>query len=159
MFSFFNYQVITLPVLQSSNFYLIFSIAVPSPADISTSELQGTDEIPVIIILVVCIVGVFILTLNVGLILFFIRRRKKRLEGMNVSSFHHLLLSFLTPYRLIIILCCVGRRVIESMVLEERLQSKQNKGGHSHDLFKLRPLRLQGNKYILSMLELILFPF
>ncbi|BFZ25572.1 hypothetical protein BsWGS_28611 [Bradybaena similaris] len=62
--------------------------AVPSPADISTSELQGTDEIPVIIILVVCIVGVFILTLNVGLILFFIRRRKKRLEGAHDLTSH-----------------------------------------------------------------------
>ena len=51
------------------------------PADVMTSDLQGSDETPVIIILVVCIVGVFILTLNVGLILFFIRKRKKRLEG------------------------------------------------------------------------------
>ncbi|XP_059141660.1 nephrin-like isoform X2 [Physella acuta] len=61
---------------------------VVTPADISTSELQGTDEIPVIIILVVCIVGVFILTLNVGLILFFIRRRKKRLEATSDTASH-----------------------------------------------------------------------
>ncbi|CAG5131926.1 unnamed protein product, partial [Candidula unifasciata] len=63
--------------------------AVVSPADISTSELQGTDEIPVIIILVVCIVGVFILTLNVGLILFFIKRRKKRMEGASETTSHN----------------------------------------------------------------------
>ncbi|CAL1531983.1 unnamed protein product [Lymnaea stagnalis] len=61
---------------------------IVAPADISTSELQGADEIPVIIILVVCIVGVFILTLNVGLILFFIRRRKKRMEATSESTSH-----------------------------------------------------------------------
>ena len=58
----------------------IFTGVIP-PSDISTSELQGSDEVPVIIILVVCIVGVFLLTLNVGLILFFVRRRRKRLES------------------------------------------------------------------------------
>ncbi|KAH9491414.1 hypothetical protein Btru_031278 [Bulinus truncatus] len=61
---------------------------IVAPADISTSELQNADEIPVIIILVVCIVGVFILTLNVGLILFFIRRRKKRLEATSDTASH-----------------------------------------------------------------------
>ncbi|GFR88536.1 down syndrome cell adhesion molecule [Elysia marginata] len=58
------------------------------PADVMTSDLQGSDETPVIIILVVCIVGVFILTLNVGLILFFIRKRKKRLEGSSDTTSH-----------------------------------------------------------------------
>ncbi|GFN86153.1 Down syndrome cell adhesion molecule, partial [Plakobranchus ocellatus] len=57
-------------------------------ADVATSDLQGSDETPVIIILVVCIVGVFILTLNVGLILFFIRKRKKRLEGTSDTTSH-----------------------------------------------------------------------
>lgn len=40
------------------------------------------DDMPVIIILVVCIVGIFLLALNIGLILFFVRKRKKRLESM-----------------------------------------------------------------------------
>ncbi|KAI8775331.1 nephrin [Biomphalaria glabrata] len=62
--------------------------AVVTAVDISSSELQNADEIPVIIILVVCIVGVFILTLNVGLILFFIRRRKKRLEATSDTTSH-----------------------------------------------------------------------
>lgn len=62
--------------------------SVVPPADISTSELQGSDEVPVIIILVVCIVGVFLLTLNVGLILFFVRRRRKRLENGSDTTSH-----------------------------------------------------------------------
>ncbi|XP_076457833.1 nephrin-like [Babylonia areolata] len=57
-----------------------------TPTDISTSELQGSDDVPVLIILVVCIVGVFLLTLNIGLILFFVRRRKKRLENSTDRS-------------------------------------------------------------------------
>ncbi|XP_012942646.1 nephrin [Aplysia californica] len=62
---------------------------VVAPTDIATKELEGADEIPVIIILVVCIVGVFILALNVGLILFFIQRRKKRLEaGASETTSH-----------------------------------------------------------------------
>lgn len=62
--------------------------SVIPPSDISTSELQGSDEVPVIIILVVCIVGVFLLTLNVGLILFFVRRRRKRLENASDTTSH-----------------------------------------------------------------------
>ncbi|XP_076438508.1 nephrin-like [Babylonia areolata] len=62
--------------------------SVIPPSDISTSELPGSDEVPVIIILVVCIVGVFLLTLNVGLILFFVRRRRKRLENGSDTTSH-----------------------------------------------------------------------
>ncbi|KAK7106268.1 nephrin-like isoform X2 [Littorina saxatilis] len=61
---------------------------VAKTSNISTSELQGSDEVPVIIILVVCIVGVFLLTLNVGLILFFVRRRRKRLENGSDTTSH-----------------------------------------------------------------------
>ncbi|KAL8624534.1 hypothetical protein ACOMHN_005836 [Nucella lapillus] len=62
--------------------------SVITPTDISTSELQGSDDVPVLIILVVCIVGVFLLTLNIGLILFFVRRRKKRLESGSETTSH-----------------------------------------------------------------------
>ncbi|XP_041373934.1 nephrin-like isoform X2 [Gigantopelta aegis] len=54
---------------------------VAPTADISTSSLQDKDDVPIIIILIVCIVGVFLLTLNVGLILFFIRRRRKKMAS------------------------------------------------------------------------------
>ena len=46
------------------------------------------DDLPVIIILVVCVVGIFLLALNVGLILFFVRRRKKRLESNSDTTSH-----------------------------------------------------------------------
>ncbi|KAK6173113.1 hypothetical protein SNE40_016632 [Patella caerulea] len=62
--------------------------SVAPPEDISTSTLQNAEEVPIIIILVVCIVGVFLLTLNVGLILFFVRRRRKRLEDGSDTTSH-----------------------------------------------------------------------
>ncbi|XP_063441926.1 synaptogenesis protein syg-2-like [Mytilus trossulus] len=46
------------------------------------------DDMPVIIILVVCIVGIFLLALNIGLILFFVRKRKKRLESNSDTTSH-----------------------------------------------------------------------
>jgi len=59
-------------------FYL-FVDSVPSTE--TSSSIQNKDDTPVIIILVVCVVGIFLLALNIGLILFFVRRRKKRLES------------------------------------------------------------------------------
>ncbi|XP_067679249.1 nephrin-like isoform X2 [Haliotis asinina] len=68
------------------NFIRAKTSNVAPPEDI-TSTLP-TDEVPVIIILVVCIVGIFLLTLNVGLILFFVRRRRKRLENGSDTTSH-----------------------------------------------------------------------
>ena len=39
------------------------------------------EDTPVIIILIVCIAGIFLLAVNIGLILYFVRRRKKRMES------------------------------------------------------------------------------
>lgn len=49
-------------------------------------EAEQAEDMPVIIILVVCIVGIFLLALNIGLILFFVRRRKKRMESSDTTS-------------------------------------------------------------------------
>ena len=68
-------------------------VDVAPTADISTSSLQDKDDVPIIIILIVCIVGVFLLTLNVGLILFFIRRRRKKMACQSLTSLSHLPLS------------------------------------------------------------------
>lgn len=43
-------------------------------------EEGPTDDVPLIIILTVCIVGIILVGLNVLLILFFIRRRRKKLD-------------------------------------------------------------------------------
>ena len=40
----------------------------------------GSDDVPLIIILTVTIIGVILLALNILLILFFIRRRRKKME-------------------------------------------------------------------------------
>ena len=53
---------------------------VPAGGDVEATA-DTTEDAPVIIILIVCIVGIFLLALNIGLILFFVRRRKKRLES------------------------------------------------------------------------------
>lgn len=66
-------------------FWLYLGVAPPGDAD--PSALQGSDDMPVIIILVVCIVGIFLLALNIGLIMFFIRRKRKRLESKFFFSF------------------------------------------------------------------------
>ena len=59
------------------------SISDLLPADETVSATTDTSEdTPVIIILIVCVVGIFLLALNIGLILFFVRRRKKRMESM-----------------------------------------------------------------------------
>ncbi|XP_064595394.1 nephrin-like isoform X2 [Liolophura sinensis] len=60
--------------------------SVAPPEETTTSSFSGQDEVPLIIILVVCIVGVFLLALNVALILYFIRRRRKRLENGSDST-------------------------------------------------------------------------
>ncbi|XP_033757883.1 nephrin-like isoform X4 [Pecten maximus] len=54
----------------------------------AASTIQTSDDTPVIIILVVCVVGIFLLALNIGLILFFVRRRKKRLENNSDTTSH-----------------------------------------------------------------------
>ncbi|XP_069115505.1 nephrin-like isoform X5 [Argopecten irradians] len=54
----------------------------------TASTIQTSDDTPVIIILVVCVVGIFLLALNIGLILFFVRRRKKRLENNSDTTSH-----------------------------------------------------------------------
>jgi len=69
---------------------LIFSTTAVAPI---TEDGPGED-IPLIIILTICAVGLLVLALNIILILFFIRRRKKKLEKGLPSSFpdhhHHL---------------------------------------------------------------------
>ncbi|XP_036359051.1 nephrin-like isoform X2 [Octopus sinensis] len=50
------------------------------PEEHDAAPPQDSDDMPLIIILVVCIVGIFLLALNIGLIMFFIRRKRKRLE-------------------------------------------------------------------------------
>lgn len=62
--------------------------SVAPPGDADPSALQGSDDMPVIIILVVCIVGIFLLALNIGLIMFFIRRKRKRLENGSDTTSH-----------------------------------------------------------------------
>ncbi|XP_060601091.1 synaptogenesis protein syg-2-like isoform X3 [Ruditapes philippinarum] len=51
-------------------------------------EEEKAEDMPVIIILVVCVVGIFLLALNIGLILFFVRRRKKRMENGSDTTSH-----------------------------------------------------------------------
>lgn len=67
----------------------MFSVDLKPKVDEQGEREQGED-MPVIIILIVCVVGIFLLALNIGLILFFVRRRKKRMEsecaGLPVSS-------------------------------------------------------------------------
>ncbi|XP_052273577.1 nephrin-like isoform X3 [Dreissena polymorpha] len=50
------------------------------------SEKEEGEDMPVIIILVVCVVGILLLALNIGLILFFVRRRKKRMERLVIAN-------------------------------------------------------------------------
>lgn len=47
---------------------------------------QSGDDTPVMIILVVCIVGICLLALNIALIFFFVRRRRKRLSHNGTSN-------------------------------------------------------------------------
>ncbi|KAK3106873.1 hypothetical protein FSP39_001753 [Pinctada imbricata] len=96
---------LTLPGLSKSTDYIIDVEAsndlgtvqdeesfIARTADSDKSVLppsRTTDnDTPVIIILVVCVVGIFLLALNIGLILFFVRRRKKRLESNSDSTSH-----------------------------------------------------------------------
>ncbi|KAK2152414.1 hypothetical protein LSH36_329g02058 [Paralvinella palmiformis] len=60
----------------------------PHPLNAKSAMLseQQADEVPLIIILVVSIIGMILLGLNVLLILFFIRRRRKKLEKDEGSS-------------------------------------------------------------------------
>lgn len=57
------------------------------------------EDIPLIIILVICVVGLLILALNIVLILFFIRRRRRKLEkdGSDSASQANTLEMFNTP--------------------------------------------------------------
>ncbi|KAL3885782.1 hypothetical protein ACJMK2_025820 [Sinanodonta woodiana] len=61
---------------------------VKPAADENSVLTSGSEDTPVIIILVVCVVGIFLLALNIGLILFFVRRRKKRLENGSDTTSH-----------------------------------------------------------------------
>ena len=73
--------------MNSKNFHVWSYVTCSSisdllPADETVSATTDTSEdTPVIIILIVCVVGIFLLALNIGLILFFVRRRKKRMES------------------------------------------------------------------------------
>ncbi|GAB1610364.1 nephrin-like isoform X2 [Argonauta hians] len=58
------------------------------PEEHDASSPQDSDDMPLIIILVVCIVGIFLLALNIGLIMFFIRRKRKRLENGSDTTSH-----------------------------------------------------------------------
>ncbi|XP_053408375.1 nephrin-like isoform X2 [Mercenaria mercenaria] len=58
------------------------------PAIDVKKEEEKAEDMPVIIILVVCVVGIFLLALNIGLILFFVRRRKKRMENGSDTTSH-----------------------------------------------------------------------
>ena len=49
---------------------------------------RSGDDVPLIIILTVCIIGMILVAVNILLILFFVRRRKKKLEkGLDFTSF------------------------------------------------------------------------
>ncbi|KAL4229150.1 Immunoglobulin C1-set domain [Mactra antiquata] len=58
------------------------------PASDIQKEKEEAEDMPVIIILIVCVVGIFLLVLNIGLILFFVRRRKKRMENGSDTTSH-----------------------------------------------------------------------
>lgn len=70
------HRILTLMIIT-----LVFSLTVSEQGGDNQLPQSQDDDLPVIIILVVCVVGIFLLALNVGLILFFVRRRKKRLES------------------------------------------------------------------------------
>ena len=60
--------------------YCCVSIAVVAPL-----SAEGANDTPLIIILTVCIIGLLLLALNILLILYFIRRRKRKLEKGEMS--------------------------------------------------------------------------
>ena len=51
-------------------------------SDLSGARVPGVSgQVPVVVVLIVCIVGIVLLTLNVGLVLLFVHRRRKRTES------------------------------------------------------------------------------
>jgi len=60
--------------------YSLCTVDLKPATNVHSKDDEGEDT-PVIIILIVCVVGIFLLALNIGLILFFVRRRKKRMES------------------------------------------------------------------------------
>lgn len=58
--------------------------AMTSAVRPSTDE--STEELPFLIIIIVCVIGVFLLTLNILLIVFFIRRRRKKFDKESSDS-------------------------------------------------------------------------
>ena len=75
------YTVCIYPLVSTTQHYFeTVSDLVPAGGDVEAAE-DTSEDAPVIIILIVCIVGIFLLALNIGLILFFVRRRKKRMES------------------------------------------------------------------------------
>ncbi|XP_061188981.1 nephrin-like isoform X2 [Saccostrea echinata] len=60
--------------------------ANPGDSSATPATRQSGDDTPVMIILVVCIVGICLLALNIALIFFFVRRRRKRMGHSGTSN-------------------------------------------------------------------------
>ena len=65
---------------------MYISDLLPAGEDVA-AKADTAEDTPVIIILIVCVAGIFLLAVNIGLILYFVRRRKKRMESKNLPKF------------------------------------------------------------------------